>query len=57
MPPVKPMIRSRAPQLMQRMLFFEHLAADGIEHHVGAAPVGDALHRIAERLAHRSSTR
>ena len=29
----------------------EHLAADGIEHHVGAAPVGDALDGIAERLA------
>ena len=29
----------------------EHLAADGIEHHVGAAPVGDALDGVAERFA------
>ena len=29
----------------------ENLAADGIEHHVGAAPVGDALDGVAERLA------
>ena len=29
----------------------EDLAADGIEHHVGAAAVGDALDRVAERLA------
>ena len=29
----------------------EYLAADGIEHHVGAAAIGDALDRVAERLA------
>ena len=30
---------------------FKDLAADGIEHHVGAPPVGDALDGVAERLA------
>ena len=51
MPPVKPITSSRAPQLMQRMRVLEHLAADGIEHDVGAAAVGDALDGIAKRLA------
>ena len=29
----------------------EDLAADGIEHHIGATAVGDALDRVAKRLA------
>src|SRR5216684_5312618 len=30
---------------------FENLAADGIEHHIGAAAVGDALDGVAEGFA------
>ena len=33
------------------MAILEHLAADGIEHHVRAPPVGDPLDGIAKRLA------
>ena len=51
MPPVKPTTRMpRAPGDAAHAVL-EHLAADRIEHHVGAAAVGDALDGVAERFA------
>jgi hypothetical protein len=51
MPPVKPITSTRAPQGDAAQAVFEDFAADGIEHDIGAAAVGEAFYDVAERLA------
>jgi len=41
----------RAPHAIAAHAVLEHFAADGIEHHIGAAAIGDALDGIAEGFA------
>ncbi len=51
MPPVKSDDQQPCAPVDAAHRVLEHLAADGIEHHVRALPVGDALDGVAERLA------